>query len=292
MSEEALICAVDGGGTGCRAALATLTGKVLSRAEAGPANITTDPGGAVLNIMTAVERAALKLGPHAPKLEHLTAHLGLAGLLGADQGDAVAQRLPFARVTVSDDQKTALHGALGPRNGALLAAGTGSFVARRWKEITFFIGGWGLQLGDQGSGAWMGRELLGHILMAEDGLRRHSSLTNTVLARFEGETRRIVDFARDASPGDYAVFAPEVVAAADARDAAATTLMEKGAAYFDEALAMMDLHPDEVVCLSGGLGPHYERFLSPTFRSRIAPPAGDALDGALYLAQHLAEDSA
>ena len=42
-----LLLGLDGGGTGCRAVLTDAAGAVLGRAEGGPANIMSDPEGAV-----------------------------------------------------------------------------------------------------------------------------------------------------------------------------------------------------------------------------------------------------
>ncbi len=46
-----LIIGVDGGGSGCRVAVADAAGTVLARAEGGPANIATDPEGADRSIL-------------------------------------------------------------------------------------------------------------------------------------------------------------------------------------------------------------------------------------------------
>ena len=57
-----LILGVDGGGTGCRAAVADLSGHVLGRGEAGAANIASEPDGAAGNIRLAVEKALGQAG--------------------------------------------------------------------------------------------------------------------------------------------------------------------------------------------------------------------------------------
>lgn len=41
---------IDGGGTSCRAAVATADGRILGRGKAGAANILTDPETALANI--------------------------------------------------------------------------------------------------------------------------------------------------------------------------------------------------------------------------------------------------
>ena len=52
-----LYLGVDGGGTGCRAAIANGEGRILGLGEAGSANIVTDPALSRRNILTAVEGA-------------------------------------------------------------------------------------------------------------------------------------------------------------------------------------------------------------------------------------------
>ena len=49
-----LYLGVDGGGTGCRAAVADADGRILGRGEAASANIWSDPEGARASIVAAV----------------------------------------------------------------------------------------------------------------------------------------------------------------------------------------------------------------------------------------------
>ena len=73
------VLGIDGGGTSCRAALATADGVVLGRAKSGAANIRTDLTGARANIVDAARQAFLAAG-RDPELIPLTpAVLGLAG---------------------------------------------------------------------------------------------------------------------------------------------------------------------------------------------------------------------
>ena len=48
---------IDGGGTSCRAAVATADGVVVGSAKSGPANILTDLDGALENIIKAAKGA-------------------------------------------------------------------------------------------------------------------------------------------------------------------------------------------------------------------------------------------
>ncbi len=284
------ICAVDGGGTGCRAVIARADGTVLARASGGPANYATDAAQAVKNVLCAVHSAAQRLGIEGSALHRLVAHVGLAGIMSAADAQAVASQLAFEICSVTDDRETSVIGALGARDGALLAIGTGTFLAARRGDKIRFFGGWGLNVGDQASGARLGRELLERTLLACDGIETDSDLTRAILSRFEGAPANITAFAGSAKPADFAAFAPLVINAAKAGDPVGHALMERGAAYLNAALGSAGVSEDEIVCLIGGVGPLYEPYLAPEYRDRIRPPEGEALDGAVQLARRKLEE--
>ncbi|TNB92177.1 BadF/BadG/BcrA/BcrD ATPase family protein, partial [Paracoccus marcusii] len=71
-----LYLGIDGGGTGCRAAIADAAGRVLGRGQGGPANINSDPFGAVTSVLAAATAAMAQAGASPADL---TAVLGLAG---------------------------------------------------------------------------------------------------------------------------------------------------------------------------------------------------------------------
>lgn len=279
------ICAVDGGGTGCRVAIAGADGAVLASSNGGPANFATDAGEAVASVLDAVGSAAGQLSIDENSLPNIVAHIGLAGIMNEADAIALASQLPFDICSVSDDRETSLIGALGTKDGVVLAIGTGSFVALRRGETSRFFGGWGLDVGDQASGAWLGCALLESTLLAVDGIGDESELTRAILTQFEGSPASIVKFGAKAQPVDYAAYAPDIVDAAKAEDPVARALMMLGAKYLNAALRAADIGDDEVICLTGGVGPHYQAFLSAEYHDRIRPPKGSALDGALMLAR-------
>ncbi|MFZ7092587.1 BadF/BadG/BcrA/BcrD ATPase family protein [Primorskyibacter sp. 2E233] len=284
------ICAIDGGGTGCRAAIAHPDGTVLARASGGPANYTTNPAQACANVLNAVSQAVEQLGKDAPPLEAMVAHIGLAGIMNAQDAKTMAANLPFKSCTVSDDRLTSAIGALGRRDGVLLAIGTGSFAAVRRSEDIRFFGGWGLSVGDQASGAWLGRAVLEHSLLAEEGLVAASDLTRLIMARFDDLPANVASFAGRASPAEFATFAPFVISAAKDGDVVGVTLMTRGTAYLNAVLKAANIRDTAPICLIGGVGPHYEAFLAPEHRARIQAPEGTALDGALQLARKTLKD--
>ena len=57
-----LVIGIDGGGTSCRAALATADGRIVGRGKSGAANIRTDLTGARASIVEAARLAFLDAG--------------------------------------------------------------------------------------------------------------------------------------------------------------------------------------------------------------------------------------
>ncbi|TNF22890.1 MAG: N-acetylglucosamine kinase [Rhodobacteraceae bacterium] len=276
---------VDGGGSGCRAALADAAGRVLGQGAAGPANATTDLAQAIGNVQAALKAALREAGVKRGAVGAGVAHVGLAGVLDEATARQIAAALPVGSASVTDDRATSLVGALGARDGVLAAIGTGSTLAAQRGGRVLRIGGWGLNLGDQASGAWLGRAVLEHVLLVHDGLAEATALSDAVLAEFDGDPGAIVGFAARARPSDYAGQAPRIVAMALGGDAAARMLMQRGADYLLRALEVMEFGGADVLCLGGGLGPQYAAFLPEDIRARIRPPEGSALEGALALAK-------
>lgn len=277
----------DGGGTGCRLAIADVKGKILAQATGGAANVSSDFEGAVSNMRAALTDAAAQLGLSVPDVLNGVAHFGLAGVQSPYDEAQVAAKFPFSKITVTEDRQIAIAGALGSLDGVLFALGTGTIVAGQRNGKSQRIGGWGLQLSDQASGAWLGRSLLQQVLLAQDGMAPFSPLTTARFDRFGRDPRALVSFAATAKPADYAGFAPEVVAAATAGDTTGTALMQQGAAYLTRALEVLAFAAPDVLCLSGGVGPHYAPYLPAEAQAAIIAPKGRGVDGALRLAMDL-----
>lgn len=271
---------VDGGGSGCRAAIATRDG-VLAVAESGPANVSSDADGAVRNVLQAVEAAGLQAGI---SLSETVAHIGLAGVMSRDDAAWVAAKMPFARVAVSDDRPTTVSGALGSANGFVAAIGTGSFIAGKTADEFRFVGGWGAAVSDQASGAWLGRGALERALLCFDGLEVYSQMTREILKQFGDDPNAIVSFSQRARPSDLAEYAPLVVEAARHDDPHGLSLMMHGADYLQRGLQAVGFEGGSV-CLTGGLGLRYTSYLKGV---EVTAARGSALDGALALAGELA----
>lgn len=284
-AQQPCLIGVDGGGTACRVGL--LYAGRRFEVEADSANVATDRAAAIATIRQGLEDVAAKAGLSMAALRACSAYLGLAGVMAAEDAAEVAAALPLERVRVEDDRRSAVVGALGDRDGAVTGIGTGSFLARRSGSEIRLLGGWGFVLGDEASGAWLGRGLLATALQVLDGLTERSPLVDAVLAEHGNESARIVAFGFSAVPGDFARLAPRVVAAAAEGDGVATGLMQGGAAYIERSLAALGWRAGEPLCLVGGVAGQYRPYLAEAVARSIVPPEGSALDGALHLASEL-----
>jgi glucosamine kinase len=280
-----LFLGIDGGGTGCRAAIADAEGNILATADAGPANISSDPATARDNILAAAREAlgrAIGAGGVAAELPKLTVGMGLAGTNAAGATGRLTLNLPFRRIRVETDAIAAVKGALGDLSGIVAAIGTGSVFARQDATGIRQIGGWGLVLGDDGSGAWLGRALLRETLRAAEGFTEATPLTRDVLQSLGGR-ETIIGFSVTAKPADFAALAPRLLSG---DDPVARALMTR--ATEDIAASIANLQGDDPLAVSyiGGLGPTFEARLRDRWAAR--PALGTALDGALWLARSIA----
>nr|CAD6602354.1 N-acetylglucosamine kinase [Rhizobium sp. TCK] len=282
---QAYFIGIDGGGTSCRAAVADADGRIIGRGRSGASNILTDPDTALRHIEEATRLAFGEAGISAD-LSEASALLGVAGNNVGDAVSYVQARLPFRHSEIVSDGLIALQGALGDDDGAIGIVGTGTIFILRHADEIHYLGGWGFQVGDLGGGARLGHAALEESLLVHDRIRPGSALTAHILDEFAHDPRKIVDFARAARPGDYGRYAPIVVSFAAEGDATALRLMKYSASHVDEALDAMARIDGGTgrLCLLGGLAEIYPSYLAERHRSRLVPPQGDALTGAVSLA--------
>lgn len=276
---------IDGGGTSCRAALADATGKVLGRGKSGASNILTDPDTALTHIEEAA-RLAFEEAGLAPDLSKTSAILGLAGNNVGDAVNYVKARLPFQQSDIVSDGVIALQGAIGNEDGAIGIVGTGTvYIVRRNGEL-HSIAGWGFQVSDLGSGARLGQLTLQESLLAYDRMRPMTGLAEAILREFDGNPEKVVDFARQAKPGDFGRYTPKVFEFAGQGDEIAISILKTGACGIDDALDAVAVMTGGKgrLCLLGGLAPLYPPYLAERHRTNLSEPLADALTGAVELA--------
>jgi glucosamine kinase len=88
-----------------------------------------------------------------------------------------------------------------------------------------------------------------------------------------------------ARPRDFAEIAPIAVAFAQAGDDQARVLLRTAAGSIARLLRQLKALGAPRLALMGGLAGSLEPFLSDGIRRELVPPCGDALAGALLLAQ-------
>ena len=285
------LIAVDGGGTGCRVVIARPEGGILASAEAGPANIATAFGTALQTIIQTASEAWQKAGLEAATIPQAVAVLGLAGANLDDVAQRLKRSLPFTHSYVTDDRETTLRGALAGADGCLAAEGTGSFFCSQSAGVIQSIGGWGFPVGDDGSGARLGQDLLRRVLHCHDGIEHHSDLTRSVLQAFDDNPAALSTFALSASPHDFGCYAPQVIKAADAGDPQGIDLRTATVQAIQSALDAVGFTGQQPLCMCGGLGQAVSGVLDPAYRDSLVRPRGDALAGGLAIAQDISNQS-
>jgi glucosamine kinase len=293
MASNALFLGVDGGGTRCRVRLCDAAGNRLGQAEGGPANIRFGVKEAFASVLEATLGALAQARLRPNDLARITACLALAGATEPTELAAARQhRHAFGKAIVMADAHAACVGAHQGRDGGVVIVGTGSIGWAVLHGKPYRVGGWGLEISDEGSGAWIGRALLRRVIFAHDGRAPWTELLRTTFARYGADPHAIVRWVARASPRDFGALAPDVVAHAARQDSAALALMRLGAAHIDAIAARLIALGVPRLSLAGGLAPHVASFTSETTRQRLVAPKGDALDGALLLAQAAALSSA
>lgn len=274
----AFFLGIDGGGTGCRAALADADGRIMGQGRAGPANINTDVEGAAINILAATAQAVEGTGADP---RDLIATLGLAGGTITAATERLVQLLPFARMQIVNDAVTAARGALGTQDGVLAAIGTGSVFAVQRGGGLRQVGGRGFVMGDEGSGAVLGRALLSLAMRAEDGFADMTPLLQQVLEELGG-IEGIIHFGNRAAPADFARLAPRI---AGSDDPAARQVFDAALADVRHILTVLQADAPLPVVFVGGLGPAYAARLTEWPQR---PALGSGVDGALLMARQMA----
>jgi glucosamine kinase len=294
------VLAVDAGQTEIRAALANL--------ERGPRSATA-PGVLRMGRSVGPEEVAdallAALGALQPLPDPMPpVGVGLSGFEAATDadlrrvGELLRARLPVERLSIASDGVTSLLGALGNRDGAVVAAGTGTVCVGRRGERLVKVDGWGSLLGDAGSGFAIGRAGLDSALREADGRGGSAALLRAAERRF-GPLPELSEsiYCADVPTRAVASFAADVTRESSAGDGHAAAILADAARELAitgwAALARL-FEPDEPAALSyaGNVFRAGPRLLDPFMQevaarrpgTEVVPPAGDALAGAALLA--------
>lgn len=259
---------------------------MLGAADGGSANVYLALEAALAGIEDSLRRATADAGLDAAIWRRAALGLGLAGVSSETIAARVASVFSphFARVVVRNDAVIACLGAHAGQDGGLVIAGTGSAATLRLAGEDVAIGGRGFLLGDDGSGAVMGRQIWRRALRAHDGLEEETPLLRSLMAEFDRDPVAVITWGRHATSRDFGSYAPRILAAAHDGDAAAAAVVSDASHAIAELVDALVRRDAPRISLVGGLAAPLQPFLSQTTRARLQPPLGDALDGALVLA--------
>jgi glucosamine kinase len=292
--------AVDAGQTRIRAALDDGRGP---RSASAPGVVRVGPGAGPEVIAGRLVAAVAELGPlpePAPP-----AAIGLSGFeaMGPEGlglvADAFRASVGVERLAIATDGLTALLGAIGPRDGVVVAAGTGTACLGRRGNRFAKVDGWGSLLSDAGSGFAIGRAGLDAALRAYDGRGGSERLMDAARTRY-GTIERIAEriYSEPVPTRAVADFAADVGAEAEAGDELAREILRDAArelAISACAAAGRLFEPQEpvVVSYTGNVFQAATLIVEPFTRevealrpgASVVPPSGDPLAGAFLLAE-------
>ncbi|MBU2070761.1 MAG: ATPase [Gammaproteobacteria bacterium] len=281
------ILTLDGGGSKTLARLTNSATGQQWQQQAGPASLTNDFDLALSNIRQLSQALCQQA---AVTSQQLVAVMGLAGAGNPQQHQQAMQLLQddYQQLLITTDARTSLYGANLGQPVLVVALGTGSVAMRLLANGNEQqIGGWGFNIGDEGGGAWLGKQVVRELLWQVDSLSGvQSPLLKAVAQHIGDSAERLLPWLKNASPTDFAEFAP---------------LVFQFASQCPLALMLRQRHIDAVeqllwqaleqfslpVVLLGGLAKDTLPLLSAACQPLVQQAKGSALDGGLLLAQQL-----
>ena len=296
---------IDGGGTKTTCAVGDET-RLLAAANAGPSNIVrVGEAQARESLHQAVHQACAAAGITPAQVVRTC--IGGSGAarpeLAAIVRGILAEILPTP-VDVVGDMEIALQAAFDDDPGVIVIAGTGSIAYGRDKtRKTLRAGGWGFEIGDEGSAHWIGRTAVSAVLRASDrDGDPAASFLATALCKAWGVSS-LSDLARAANsvpPPDFAALFPAVVASED--ELAREVLGKAGRELADVATVVIRrlFGKDEPafvpVAMIGGVFRHaalvreafYNELQTLAPRARVIPQVVEPVEGALRMARKAA----
>jgi glucosamine kinase len=234
--------------------------RVLARADGPGAAVRPGRALASAGIIAEVVRRALA---GAGTLRGDALYVGAAGAGREPERHELQQALRSENlataVVVATDIEVALTAAFDEGPGIVVSAGTGSVaVGRDRTGRRQRIGGYGWQMGDEGSGYAIGRAALGAVSRAFDGRSPRTALSDRILSASRSDSfEALVRWAATATPAEVAALAPHVLDVAAQGDPLAQGIADYAARELSQLaiclLPLMHAEPPVGVALTGGL---------------------------------------
>lgn len=226
-----ILIGVDGGGSKTRVLIGDEAGNELARAEGGRSAVRPGRAEESAKVIAEVVREALSQAALPGVIQPKVLYCGVAGVGREVEKRSLQTALESEElaesVIVESDGTIALFDAFSDGPGILLVAGTGSAAYGRGPNgTTLRCGGWGPHIGDEGSGAWIGKRALGIVAAATDGREGETALVGAILTATQtSEAVDLIPWAASADVRAISQLAPVVLATAGAGDPRANSLV-------------------------------------------------------------------
>ena len=277
---------IDAGGSHSRARLTDVEGAIIGEAKAGPANTSIGLEKLQAVLMSVTQDVIAAAGLDESDLPSVEAGMGIAGVSRPGIMRAVSELdFPFRSVHLESDAAIANLGAHLGEDGATLILGTGSIAYIKIGNVSTTIGGYGFPISDEGSGAALGLSAMRHALRALDGRTKPTPLSAAVTAKFDHDTGRAIKWMDEATPRDYATFAPMIMDYAERNDEIARSILEDAVRHVERFIETIFEKGAPRCALVGGLSRRLQPWLRESTAARLTKANGDSLDGALILAR-------
>jgi glucosamine kinase len=301
---------IDGGGTKTTCAVGD-EARLLAKATAGPSNIVRVGEAQTRKSLAQAVREACAACGISPE-DVVRTCVGGSGAarpeLAAIVRSILAEILP-SPVDVVGDMETSLEAAFGDGPGVIVIAGTGSIAYGRDKTgKTLRAGGWGFEIGDEGSAHWIGRTAVIALLRSSD-LDGEAVLSAPIVkALFKAwGVHSLLDLARAANSVPAPDFASLFPAIAGSDDNLARQVLGKAGKELAELASIVirrlfaqDNVPPVPVAMIGGVFRHaapvrkafYNELRNLVPDARVLPEVVDPVEGALRMARKVARKQA
>lgn len=248
--KEYAIIGIDGGGTRTRG-IVKKGGEILAEATAGSTRIgAVGVGESCERLLTMIEDLCEKANIDSSEIDATV--IGLAGVW-LEEEKLRSQNLikTLARgedivlndVIVTSDAELALEGAFNGAPGMVMIVGTGSIaIGKTSKKEIVRCGGWGIELDDEGSGAWIGREGLTAIVRALDGRGPKTKLIDKFIEinpTINLKEPRTIVKAYAERAFEYHMLSPMVMKCAEQKDKVCLDIINRAAKHLVEHLSAM-----------------------------------------------------
>jgi N-acetylglucosamine kinase-like BadF-type ATPase len=308
---EYTIIGIDGGGTRTRAILKR-GNEILSQTTAGTTRVgSVGVGESCERLLTIILDLCDQAEIDTSEVDMVV--VGLAGVWLEEEKQrsthllktlARTQNIPLSDVIITSDAEIAVEGAFSGGNGIVLIAGTGSIaIGKIGKDKFVRCGGWGIELDDEGSGAWIGREGLTAVVRALDGRGKPTILTE-MLADFNPlidiKNPRTIVKAYAERTFEYQMLTPTVMRCAELGDEVCMDIINRSSYHLVELLTALFPHfksKQVVVSLMGGiveskslLGRKLVEEIQKDSRFKIVEPKGTPLDGAILIGTRVLDE--